>query len=194
MKTCPKCNETITDHAVVCPICNSYIFNEAPSKDDTFENYNTTSLPTNNLPMKWYNALVKFFLFYSAVSNISGGVLAYTGALGEILGYNYNFGDPLQRLDTIYGLCCIAFGIYTIYVQIQLKNFKKNAPNLLYYMYYIGLLIGVAYQILAFTIATFCGNHYNFQLWSLIVSCIINLIILGCNKTYFNNREDLFVN
>lgn len=172
---------------------------------DTNESYNTPEYSqtpqsenmnsTRPQPkMKWYNFLIYFSLFFSAVINLGSGIMQITGLNYNISGgdastvYLY-YGAGLKIIDVLFGIFVIVLAVYAVYVRFRLAHFKKNGP-MSYYMLLAANAIGstIYYIVVSFVTGIMMLDS------STITTLISSIVMLALNVVYFNKRIHLFVN
>lgn len=153
-----------------------------------------TGYPVNNpYPMKWYNWLIYFALFFSAFLNLSG-ILYMNGEIYSFVSAGLAtaddvylmYGSGLKVLDVLYGaamLCMIPLNIVT---RQKLVQFKKDAPTYVYMTYGIPFGMSVVYTLLSSVIT---GN-FDIDFSSLALSAAMFV----ANNKYFERRRSLFYN
>lgn len=148
--------------------------------------------------MKWFKFLIYFALFAGGILNILGGITILNGSqYGSALEAKlvYAFFPNLKTIDIIFGIVCIALGIFQIYVRFQLASFKAKAPQYITIMY---LITGISTAIYSFVVAGMIPDvlsDYGSQLVGQGVGGLIGAgILVWLNKIYFNKRKHLFIN
>lgn len=144
-----------------------------------------------NRPMRmgWYNFLIYFALWVSAVSNVWNGLQMATGLVyGDDAALVYGYLPSLQIADILYGvflLLCAAFGIYT---RFMLAQYRKIGPTCLYVLYAAVTVMPLVYT--AFVGAMLGANMLDADTLS---SAAVGAVMLVVNILYFRKRKDLFV-
>lgn len=178
---------------------NSQANNSAPSPTRGFTpNQSSTSAvpPKPDMPMGWFKFLIYFSLFAGGILNIISAFPMLTGTTygsSEDAQLVYTVFEGIQTIDVIYGLLCIALGIFQIYTRFRLAGFHENGPKLL-----IGSYIGVV----AINLFYYIGLHAvipaefmsEIDTGSIITSIITSAILAFINYSYFKKRDHLFIN
>ncbi len=178
---CEKCGTSIPEGSETCPNCG------APA--DTMQ----LQAP-EELPMNWYNFLIRFGLWIA-------GILVLLIGLMQLLGLPYIMRDLdymliyaqyplLMFLDLIYGVSCLGLGAMFIVTRFRMAGFKAKSPKLLYYSYALCILTPLLYSFIAGRIMgipakELFGLFEVFQLLGTAAGVALNVI-------YFNKREHLF--
>lgn len=155
--------------------------------------------PSPNIyPMNWYNFLVYFGLFVSAVMYVFNGLDFLTGSyLGEVGEALYETIPEFQSLDVVAGIFYIAMGVCAIVVRQKLVKYEKDAPKT-YISYLIASAVGSAAHFFFFwVLATTLDSRRIDMLLSGLSSMFIFVIALAvgeimANRVYFEKRKDLF--
>ncbi len=180
---CKDCGTTIPENSLTCPNCGAPISN-------------TQLQEIEELPMNWYNFLIRFGLW------IAGIVILIIG-IGQLLGLPYVLRDMdpmliyaqyplLMFLDLIYGVCCLGLGVLFIIARFRMAAFKAKSPALLYYGYALCIITPLLYsfvsgRILGTPAKELFGIYEILQLLGTAAGVALNVI-------YFNKREHLFYN
>ena len=147
----------------------------------------------NALPMKWYNFLIYFALFFSAIVQLGTAISCFVGlGYGEDTEYVYRFFDGLQGLDIFYGICLIGVAAFQIYVRFQLSGYTKTAPKMINLLYIIDMVLTIIYFIISSIIIDTDLVEPNYA--SLFITIAISIAMVAANTTYFKKRAHLFVN
>ncbi len=153
-----------------------------------------TGYPVNNpFPMKWYNWLIYFALFFSAFMNLSG-ILYMNGEIYSFITAGLAtaddvylmYGSGLKVLDVLYGTAMFCMIPLNIVTRQKLAHFKKDAPTYVYLTYGIPLAMSVIYTLLSSVIT---GN-FDMDFSSLAMSAAMFV----ANNKYFERRRSLFRN
>lgn len=159
-----------------------YAANPAPVKTGT-------TLADAQHPMKWHKFLVYFMLWANVVLYALVGIMMMTGAhyQGEA-DLVYNYFEGLQTVDIIMGIAYFAAAAFMGYTAFNMLKLKKNAPNLLYATYAIGIVFEIVYPIIAASITGVDGISIG---WGGIAGSALGIVL---NKIYYGKRSYLFVN
>ena len=193
---CTKCGKEITDGQRFCPGCGAENKNVSQQTYGSMNTSNTFDVSTvqNVLPMKWYKFLIYFALIAGAIVNFATGITMVTGSVYEVQsGVSadtvYSMYDGLKAIDVIYGLVLFGVAILGFVTRSKLANYKADGPKFVYMVYGISAVVVLLYNILVSAVTGL--NVFNA---SVISSFIVQLIMLGANKKYFDKRAHLFVN
>lgn len=151
----------------------------------------------SNIPMKWYNFIVRFALVLGSIVNallglqyLTGGIYLESDVTPEAIYALY--GRALQVVDIVYGIVLIAFAAFCIYTRQQLAKYKMNAPKCLMIMYVVLMALPILYSVISCSIVGI-DSMIGSVISSLGTAVVIG-IVLFCNVKYFNKRKNLFVN
>ncbi len=215
---CNNCGNMVPDGQYTCNVCGAFVGTQpAQPAQPTYQQqqqgqyYGNTNTYQNlmNQPnsydmkqygpalgMKWYNFVIYFLLFFSAVLNLYNGFQVFTGAhYDKAAGYDgasdliYRLYDGLKGADVMMGIACIALAVYAIIVRFALAGYKKNGPKMFIAMYVASIAINTIYALITSNI-TAIGFFEIYSPFSIIGS----LIMIYANIVYFRNRESMFVN
>lgn len=154
------------------------------------------------LGMGWYNFLIYFSLFASAVVNIIYGFGGYLfGGIYFISSYGqiapemvYEYYPLLQALNIIYGLFLIGVAIFEFTLRQKLAHYKPDAPKLVYIYSAIQFIAPLIYVISVFAIKSSSIIEAPFNVGTSDFTFIVKgLAFLIFNIIYFKKREHLFV-
>lgn len=160
----------------------------APQQNNNYQFNNTGEV--QELPMKWYKFVIYFQLFASAVSNLIGLIMCFTGAHyggGYMTDLVYSYYDGLRGFDIFMGICCIPLIASAIYTRFRLSAFRKDAIFWLFMTYGANVVFSLIYLIGVSSII----QNFDASQFSPIVG---NASLLVCSSVYFNKRKHLFVN
>lgn len=145
------------------------------------------------LGMKWFQFIIWFQLFLSALTGVVNGYSIMTGSHYDVsdwqLDYIYNVFDGLKTLDVVTGIAFIALGIFALITRFVLAGFKKAGPAM-----YLGLLTAnIVFSIIY--IAVFCSivDSMDGITSSTLVNLVTCIALLIANAIYFKNRKHMFV-
>ncbi len=163
-----------------------------------YTHYPNGSMP---YPMKWYNLLVYFgiwmtalMLFYMAYSYFK-----YYNALSEVykqfsyFGYSDDSSD-IRGFLVFFGLFALALGIWAIVAGVNLIGFKQAGPKV--YLSFIiaqGIMVVLAYIMLG-SYSSKLGIATENTAFNVIFSLAYYVGFYAANRAYFNRREELFCN
>ena len=127
------------------------------------------------LPMKWFNFLIYFALFFGAIVNVITAISSFTESEGVF--------------DIISGILSIGVAAFSVYVRFRLSQYKDDAPKMVVTLYTINLAITVL-SIIYLLITT----EFEADITLLMPSFAVSAAMLTCNQKYFEKRKHLFVN
>ena len=149
-----------------------------------------------DMPMKWYDFLVRFALVFGAILNvlmsfqyISGGIYLENDVIPEQVYAFYGYG--LKTLDVCYGIILIAFAAFCIYTRQCLAKYKVNGPSCIIATNILSIFLPFTYNVISGVIASTALTEI---LSHSLGSVLATGIILFCNIKYFNRRKHLFTN
>lgn len=185
---CVHCGAQIDSGATFCPSCG--------------KNQNHCATPSQirawsdakSQPMKWFQFMIYFGLWASALLNAYSGIQQLTGAnYGADADLIYSLYSGLKALDVIVGLGMLALAVFAIYTRFQLAAYRQKAPKLflcvyladgiLQLFYYLGAIIILPNEVSAFINAS-----------TIIATLSVCAIMIWANKVYFKKRAALFCN
>ena len=163
MKYCPNCGSRIMDDAQkFCMGCGYDMTAVKPSTlgqppmqpadgQGTYQTVPPTyanSTPTAGqiqpapLPMKWFNFLIYFALFFSAAVNALMSVVYLTGWHYEIDGgvsaeAVYDIFGGLWYCDVLIGVGSLAAAVFAVFTRFALSGYKTYGPKCLYALYIV---------------------------------------------------------
>ena len=167
---------------------------------------------------KWYKFLVYFAIWFGVVTNIVIGILYITGNIymgASSFIYDDNHYPSLENTDFIYGIYRVIFGIFLIFVGLNMLKRKVDATNLLYGASIAVILTGFTYSFIsASNVAgslitnpiydtvwtSFISSYplrktvmveFGFALYGFIMIAV-GVASLVWNMLYFSKREDWF--
>ena len=143
-----------------------------------------------DMPMGWHKFLIYFSLWAGAVVNLINGFQLLTGAQYEDnADWIYSMYGGLRGVDMLFGAAILALAAACIYVRFQLAGYKRNAPNLLMYLYVANVVVTLAYPLLvSMTTPLSFGEVFS------ATSLVGPVAFIFINKTYYEKRMHLFVN
>ena len=155
--------------------------------------------PSPNIyPMNWYNFLVHFWLFASAVIGILYGVCVVSGIyLEEMGGIIYKPFPKWKLVDILAGIFYIEMGVCAIIVRRRLAKYEKEAPKS-YITYLIISAVGVVLHIFFIWIVVrdSIGDKIDmlFRYYSPEFILFVGLAVgeIMASRVYFEKRKDLF--
>ena len=145
--------------------------------------------------MKWYHFLIRFALFYMALTNFSQGLAYLTGVIyesesggkvsAEMIYETWGIG--LKIADVLFGLLLVFMAVFAIIVRNKLAKFKMDAPRYLNLYYIIFPSLQVAYGLAILWI-----TDTNASAAMGINSCVYAAVLIYINTKYFEKRQNLF--
>lgn len=199
MSYCSKCGAFLEESQQFCSNCGAQIiYGEQPFEQQPSTDSFTPEEIAIQYPMKWFNFLIYFSLFFSAficavfgLNYITGGIYfsQTNGQVSADMVYGM-YGNGLKVLDVLYGVITLAAAGFSIYTRFRLSKYKVNGPLCLYILYGSGATLALIYSI-GVTVVT--GMNQVFTPTN-IVSIITSVVVLLLNIKYFQKRGTLFVN
>ena len=172
-RVCKQCGYPLYATQQVCPQCGASAVEKEKPKGPG---------------MKWYNFLIYFLLFASAVVNTIMAIVHWSGAMYE--GYAdqvYSVFPELQLVDLANGIVAVILAIMALVTRSALKWNKRKGPILLCAMYIINGVSQVLYGVVASLIAKEVLLD-----GSMVFTCILSIVFAVINYIYFNKRKELF--
>lgn len=177
---CKKCGTELPDGSSVCSSCGEILDQQV-----------RPIAPYNELPMKWYNFVVKFMLFALAFFDFIDAIdmilnpSTYINSEFDLVTY-----PALIPVNYIYGVISIGLAVFAILVRNKLAKFKTDAP-----LYFLGYLVitnafSLMYDVICAIITTESADFVT-NIGSVIISTIV---VVTLNHKYFKKREYLFCN
>ena len=143
-------------------------------------------------PMKWHKFLIYFLLWFSAIANIVSGFQAISGSqYGASANRVYSNFPGLKTIDIIFGLFVLFIAVFTIVTRFKLAGFKADGPKYLILVYIMSAAVSIVYILAVIANTPLTMGDFGSQLIGQIIGPVIMVAI---NRTYYNNRADLFVN
>ncbi len=144
--------------------------------------------------MGWFQFIIWFQLFASALSMFTTGLQALTGAhygvdYAELV---YDTYDGLKTLDVFYGIVCFGLAGFALYTRFRLSGFKQNGPKCYYILNIAAVVVSIIYIILASSVTGIDVGEL--VVGSYITTCFVSIVMLIINYVYFSNRKHMFVN
>ncbi len=180
---CQDCGTSIPEGSLTCPNCGAPVSN-------------TQMTTADELPMNWYNFLIRFGLWLAGIVIFAGGIVLLLGLPYLMRGMDsmliYAQYPLLLILDLVYGVCCLGLGVLFIIARFRMAAFKAKSPTLLYYSYALCLISSLLYsfisgRILGTPASELFGLFEVLQLLGTAAGVALNVI-------YFQKREHLFYN
>ena len=179
---CPNCGKSVDDNLAVNETAN----NGAQQPEGAYQYYN----PNPVLGLKWAHFLGYFALWAGALANAVTGIRYITGLIyGGDAGLIYAFFPGLQIVNIFYGLCVILCAALAVITALAIIKCKKQAGLFVCLNYIVQAVIVFAYTIVSsIIIGSAAGIPY------LLIVIIVTVVMTFVNRTYFNNRRDVYVN
>lgn len=140
--------------------------------------------------LKWAYFLGYFALWLGVLINAVSGFKAMSGSeYGEYKDLVYGMYGGLKAVDVLYGILLLAFAALGVVSALSIIKLQKRAIKLVPFMYLIGGIIAVVYVILVSIIigsSAFSGQ--------ILLVMVVDVAMFFINKTYFENRNNIFVN
>lgn len=181
---CPNCSTPIPEAHQICPSCGTTVIQQ----------------PAAQKPMKWFKYLIYFSLWSRFVIYIFTGMYIISGY--RFFGYTdsiYSLIPGQSTVDFIYGIACIFIGFYTIVTRFQLAQFCRNAPKMLYGIYFLDFMFSLFYLIAsaAITLIPFAQLSDTPMIGQIAMEMIYHLVAVAMmiviNAIYFGKRREMFV-
>ena len=214
MAYCTYCGTKLVDGTRFCPNCGNPVGEtegdgrpdpgigqpygvgaaggQAPysSAGSSYDSGNRSAADPAGMPMGWHKFLMVIFIIGGIIS-ILNGITMLTGIQYSMQGADpdavYSYFPGLRMWDYVYGVICIALGVFQIYVRNRLNGFYANGPKLLMIFYIVGIVTSVLYL---FNASAIIGDAPVESIGSVIVSVVMMII----NYIYYRKRKELFVN
>jgi len=190
---CYKCNNTIPDNSLVCPMCGAEMSDMAKER----QSFGTGENKPLYLSMKWYRFLIYFMLFADAIMSISTAASYFSGKIyelgtdGQILFTSISeYGTAFRILLIAYAVYLLAFAFLAILTRQRLAKFKKNGPLMLYISYIFNAVFTFAFVVGTCIIT----GTLSLGLPSAIWSFISQMVYVYLNYVYFKKRKHFFAN
>lgn len=184
----PNCGTSTPAGQSVCSNCGTAVMHQQPITDIFSQQPYAP-----RMSMGWYKFLIYFCLWV-------GAILTFITGISYLFGFQQGgmtdcafavYSVEQFFVDTIYGIVCIALGIFMIVTRFRLARFRANALALLYCVYALNTVIPLLY-ILATSAVTMLPLSWLFdaQTISMIVVSVAMIVI---NVIYFRKRREMFV-
>ena len=138
--------------------------------------------------MRWYQFIIWFYLYASAVIGVLVGVGEITGVVYlDMAETFYTLFPMLQVVNVFFGVMQILLAVIALYVRRQLARWKGMAPRfLLMYqifclVYYAAYLAGTSLVLGELAVDCLAGGYI-----------LLQLLLLVVNGIYFHRREEMF--
>ena len=179
---CPNCGKSVDDNLAVNETAN----NGAQQPEGAYQYYN----PNPVLGLKWAHFLGYFALWAGALLNLVTGFQCITGLIyGGDAGLVYAFYGGLQVLNILYGICLLGVVALGVITALSIIKCKKQTGKLVCLVYLVQSVLTVVYLIgTSIILGSFAGDA------SVIMQIVISIVMIFVNRTYFNNRRDVYVN
>ncbi len=141
-------------------------------------------------PMKWYKFIIYVQLFLTALLNLGSAVSYFTGNQyrGNVDAVYATF-PGMKTLDTLMGVASIAVAVFGVIVRQKLAGFKKEGPRWYLILFGVSAVASVLYLIAGSNI-----TGINLMDSSSVSSIAVSIVMIVVNKSYFDKRQELFVN
>ena len=213
---CKYCGQELQENAVFCQNCgaklddaqdqttqetNQTAFDETASTEqfasqtDYSQQVGQTYTPA--YPMKWFQFLIYFLLFASAVLNVLSGIEQFTGKIYEttpgdgMIELVYSTFPALKPIDIIVGILMVALGAFAIVVRFALAKYKAVGPKLLLLLYASACVLNVIYCLAAVIVVP---DLFSILAPDIVTNVVTSVIMIVINNNYFKNRKELFIN
>lgn len=190
---CHQCDETLPEGARFCPRCGAVQLRadgSPPPPDDQLP----SDILSKAYPMKWYKALIYVILFLEALWYLVNGVRLLTGtAYGAPSAVVYGIFPALKPLSILMGLFYLGMTGGFLVVRQMLAGFQNGAVRCLLGLYILELVLSLVFgigQLIIFKDLRFAGD----MVGSLVLGCVLSIVFLVLNRSYFDKRKELFVN
>ena len=138
--------------------------------------------------IRWYQFIIWFYLYASAVLGLLIGVGEVTGVvylgMAEVF---YTLYPMLQVVNIFFGVMQILLAVIALYIRRQLSRWKVMAPRfLLMYqvfclVYYAAYLAGTSLVLGELAVDWLAGAYI-----------LLQLLLLVVNGIYFHRRKEMF--
>ena len=190
---CPNCgnpvaqaNDTAQTQAEASAAQASAPVNPAPQFDGSTQYYT----PQPVLGLKWAHFLGYFALWAGAVLNLASGIQFVTGLIynGDA-SFIYDYFPGLQVLNILYGVCLLGTVALNVFAALSIIKCKKQTGLLVCLVYSAQVVLSLVYVVAgSIIISSFAGDA------TTITQIIVSIVMIFVNRTYFNNRRDVYVN
>lgn len=197
---CPNCGMSIDDNSKFCAGCGTKIETaeaepkfsfEAEVKIGDTEGEKKAPGSFGEKDLKWAKFLGYFGLWAGALINLSTAISLFSG---NVYGPNmkelvYATFPTLKVLDPVYALLLLAVAALDGLAAFSIIKRKAAAITLVPMLYLVTSIISIVYTVMTTVIIsapTFDASS--------IVSICGGIVMFFVNKTYFNNRNNIFVN
>lgn len=138
--------------------------------------------------MRWYQFIIWFYLYASAVIGVLVGVGEITGVVYlDMAETFYTLFPMLQVVNVFFGVMQILLAVIALYVRRQLARWKVMAPRyLLMYqifclVYYAAYLAGTSLVLGEAAVDWLAGGYI-----------LLQVLLLAVNAVYFHRRQKMF--
>ena len=190
---CPNCgnpvaqaNDTAQTQAEASAAQASAPVNPAPQFDGSTQYYT----PQPVLGLKWANFLGYFALWAGAVLNLASGIQFVTGLIynGDA-SFIYDYFPGLQVLNILYGVCLLGTVALNVFAALSIIKCKKQTGLLVCLVYSAQVVLSLVYVVAgSIILSSFAGDA------TTIIQIVVSIVMIFVNRTYFNNRRDVYVN
>lgn len=203
-RKCKNCFLPLGPTQTECSNCGAH--NPLPQGATMYSSSTTVIKPSpDGYPMAWFKFVIYFQLFAACVLNLINAVSVFNATHLEGLAEEFYAKSPsLMMADKFYGFALIVLAVLCIVARFRLAGFYSNGPTLYYVMLVGNIVAACTYGLLASNAGTvvlevggyFYQQTYTYQFqWSSVLGSIVgSVVLLLCNRTYFNKRSELFYN
>lgn len=184
---CPSCNNSINDEDIFCKHCGEKII-----KDDIEKENDNQFSSVRQLPMRWFNFLVKFlmpfWIFFGTLSNF--GRIDYM-----VRNYYENWGyfltNPVDGIpNTIIIILDICITFFLFITWKELKKYTDTGYKYTIALFTLTILLPIITMLIYLPFYIKEGAIYDFH--TVLVGLISSLIFCVPNIIYFKKRKELF--
>lgn len=151
---------------------------------------------TQELPMKWYNFIVKFYMIFCGVIDIICGVIVASTILHSVMAEyaGVEFAEYVytgnKAFDIVCGVLLILLGVANLVVRSRMKKFTVDALKK-----YYALIIAEQALFYIYDIAFALVTNTKLDIADTVVFSLATAVVwVVLEMYYFNKRRALFVN
>ena len=170
MRVCNKCGKEVDPQRCTCHNCGAKI---------------ETTDEINVYPMKWYNFLIKFWLFASGVSSLAIALIGFFG--------KFEFDIDVTQLFRLRlaGLILLVAAAFFFFARYTLINEKRVGPKALICakaVFAIWEIVDVA------IIRNLLPENIRYVAWICIAAIVVvSAVDILLHIIYFRKRRDIFI-